>query len=268
MYSPSAQLTECTTSSVSSDSGLSTTSLWIGAAGAGLQSQKAILRGSMAGEQPRVQVLTIETAITSNRDERARENLHHIDPVFHVNGQSTSAQRETNILDDEDESPSVAIVTDSKDTDFKLPILSRQEYSVQSEDAGDGVQLDGTRTHAHVSSSSDQTHIWVKQQQLVSADPYMYNMSDKLEQKIQSGIKNDFLEAEPEQDKDDEFASLALDIDQSIEQLNQLILDLDPEFEPVPTMARGHVTCSTTNGVGLLVGQAKSSQSGKISSVA
>ncbi|XP_060722613.1 si:ch211-191a24.3 isoform X2 [Tachysurus vachellii] len=257
-----AQLTECTTSSVSSDSGLSTTSLCIGAAGAGLQSQKAIPRGSMAGEQPRVQVLTSETAITSNGYERAREIFHHIDPAFHVNGQNTSAQRETNILDDEDESPSVAIVTDSKDTGFKLPILCRQEYSLQSEDAGDVVQLDGTRTHAHVSSSSDQTHIWVKQQQLVSADPYMYNRSDKLEQKIQLGIKNDFLEAEPEQDKDDEFASLALDIDQSIEQLNQLILDLDPEFEPVPTMARGHVTCSTTNGVGFLVGQARSSQSG------
>ncbi|KAG7316664.1 hypothetical protein KOW79_020205 [Hemibagrus wyckioides] len=245
-----AQLTECATSSVSSDSGLSTTSLSIGAAGAGLQSQKATLQVSMAGEPPRAQVLTSEIAIISDGDERATENLHYIDPAFHMNGQSMSEQRETNILDDEDESTSVAIVSDSKETGFKLPVLSRHEYPVQSEDAG----------HTRTPSSSDQTHIWVKQQQLVSVSSYMYNMSDRLEQKVQSGIKNVSFEAEPEA-KDDEFASLALDIDQSIEQLNQLILDLDPEFEPVPTLARGHVTCSTTNGVGYLVGQAKSSQS-------
>ncbi|KAK3516578.1 hypothetical protein QTP70_021967 [Hemibagrus guttatus] len=262
-----AQLTECATSSVSSDSGLSTTSLCTGAAGAGLHSQKATLQGSMAGEPPRAQVLTSEIAITSDGDERATENLHYIDPAFHMNGQSMSAQRETNILDDDDESTSVAIVSDSKETGFKLPVLSRHEYSAQSEDAGDGVLLDDTRTCTHTSSSSDQTHIWVKQQQLVSVSSYMYNMSNRLEQKVQSGINKDSLEAEPEADKDDEFASLALDIDQSIEQLNQLILDLDPEFEPVPTLARGHGTCSTTNGVGYLVGQAKSSQSGKISSV-
>ncbi|XP_053098169.1 tensin-3 isoform X3 [Pangasianodon hypophthalmus] len=263
-----AQLTESTLSSVSSDSGLSTNSLWTGAAGTGLQSQvqKATLRGSMAGEQPRVHVLTSEIAVTSDRDERTTgEIFHHIDPAFHMNGKIMSAQRETHILDDEDEQTSSAIVSDSKETGLKLPVLSRHEYSAQSEDAGDGVHPDDTRTHTRTSPSSDQTHIWVKQQQLVSADSYMYTMPDRLEQKVESGIKNDSLEAEPAADKDDEFASLALDIDQSIEQLNQLILDLDPEFEPVPTLARGHMICSTsvrTNGVGPLVGQAKSSQSG------
>lgn len=260
-----AQLTESTLSSVSSDSGLSANSLCTGAAGAGLQSQvqKATFRGSMAEEQLRVHFLTSEIAIRSDEDERATgENFHYLS--FHMNGKSTSAQRETNILDDEDEHTSAATVSDSKETSLKLPGLSRCEYS--KDDAGDGVHPDNTQTNTSTSSSSDQTHIWVKQQQLVSAGSYMYTIqSDRLEQKVESGIKNDSLEAEPEADKDDEFASLALDIDHSIEQLNQLILDLDPEFEPVPTLARGHMTCSTsvrTNGVGHLVGQAKSSQSG------
>lgn len=264
--SPPAQLTECSPSSVSSDSGLSTNSLCTGAAGPELQSQvqKATLRGSMAGDQPRVHVLTSEIAITGDGDDRATgENCHHLDPAFHM-----SAQRETNILDDKDECTSAAIVADAKRPGLELPVLSRCELSNQSEDAGDRVHLDVTRTHT--SSNSDQTHIWVKQQQLVSNGSYLETMTDRLEQKVKPGIKNDSLEAEPEADKDDEFASLDLDIDQSIEQLNQLILDLDPEFEPVPTMARGHMTCSNsvrTNGVGHLVGQAKSSQSGKISPV-
>lgn len=258
-----AQLPECTLSSMSSDSGLSTNSLWTAAAGT--EVQKTTLRCSMAAEQPHVHVLTSEITITSDRDVRAAgDSFHHIDPAFHVNGKSMSAQRETNILNDEDGCTSAIVVSDSTETDIKLPVLSRCEYSVQSGDAGDGVHPDDTRTRA--SLSSDQTHLWVKQQQLVSPDSYIYNMSDRLEQKAESGNKIDSLE--PNTDKDDEFVSLALDIDQSIEQLNQLILDLDPEFEPVPTLARGHMTCSTsvrTNGVGHLIGQVKSSQSGKIS---
>lgn len=268
--SPSAQLTERALSSVSSDSGLSTNSLWTRAAGAGLQRQ-ATLRDTMAGEQPRVHVLTSEIAITSDGDERARgEIFHHTDPVFHMNGKSTSAQRETNILDDEDERTYAAIASNPKETSLKLPVLSRCAYTAWSEDAGDGAHPDDTWTPTRTSSSNDQTHIWVKQQQLVSADCFIDHMSDRLEHKVEPGMKTDSTEAEPEADKDDEFASLALDIDQSIEQLNQLILDLDPEFEPVPTLARGHTTCSTsvrTNGVGHLVGQATSNQSGNISPV-
>lgn len=249
--SPPAQLTECAPSSVSSDSGLSTTSLWTGAAAsAGLQ--KVSLQSSMAGEQPHVQVLTSEIAITSDKHERATEN-HHIDPAFHMNGQTTSSQQETSILSSD-------IASDSKETGFKFPVLSnKREYSALSEDTGDGVHPDDTL--ARTSSSSDQTHIWVKQQQLVSSNSYMYNMSDKLEQNVHS------LKAEPKADGDDEFDILALDIDQAIEQLNQLILDLDPEFEPVPTLARGHMACTATNGVGCLDGQARSSQFSKIYSL-
>lgn len=259
-------MTECAPSSVSSDSGLSTTSLCIGAAGTGLQSQvqKAMLESSMDEEQPHVQVLSSKISIRSDGDGKERENLYRIDPAFHINGQTTGVQQKNSILDNENKSTFTAVVSDSKETGLTHSVLSRCEYSAKSEeDGGNGVRLEDTRTHT--SSTSDQTHIWVKQQQLVSAGSYMYGMSDRLETKVQSGIKNDFPEAEA--DKDGEFASLALDIDQSIEQLNQLILDLDPEFEPVPTLARGHMTCSTINGVGYVAGQARSSQSGKIYSV-
>ncbi|KAI5090502.1 tensin-3, partial [Silurus meridionalis] len=260
-----AQLTECALSSVSSDSGLSTNSLWTGAAGAGLHSQvqKATFGDSMAGEQPR----SSELAIACDRDERATgEHFHHIDSTsFHLNGKTTSAQRETNILEDEDVYTSAALVSQPKETGLRLAVLSTHEYTSHPEDSADGMNTEDTRTHTHTTSNSNQTHMWVKQQQLVSAGSYIYTMSDRLEHKVEPGIKNSSLVVEPNADKDDEFTSLALDIDQSIEQLNQLILDLDPEFEPVPTLARGHVTCSDSvhaNGVGHLVGQAKSIQSG------
>lgn len=244
---------------MSSNSGLSTTT------GLQSQTQKATLRSSMAGEQSHVRVLTSEIAITCDIDERATGgNFHHMDPDFQMNGNSMSAQRETNILDDGDEGTSAAVVSNSKGTGLKHPVLSTCEYSAQSEDAGDGVHLDDTQTR----TSSNPTHKWVTNEHQVSAGSHMYPMADRLEQKVESGIQNYSMEAEPGADKDDEFASLALDIDQSIEQLNQLILDLDPEFEPVPTLARGHMTCSNslrTNGFGHLVGQAKSNQSGKIS---
>lgn len=40
---------------------------------------------------------------------------------------------------------------------------------------------------------------------------------------------------EPDHKHDEEFSSLTLDIDNSIHQLNQLILDLDPSFVPIAT---------------------------------
>lgn len=57
--------------------------------------------------------------------------------------------------------------------------------------------------------------------------------------------------------RDEEFKSLTMDIDNSIDQLNQLIMDLDPSFTPVPSLAKrngsAHVNGSAAkcpNGVG------------------
>uniref|UniRef100_A0A8C7T8L4 Tensin 3 n=1 Tax=Oncorhynchus mykiss TaxID=8022 RepID=A0A8C7T8L4_ONCMY len=65
----------------------------------------------------------------------------------------------------------------------------------------------------------------------------------------------------------EELASLATDIDESIEQLNQLILDLDPTFIPVPTrhtpLPLALSTSLYTNGNNHTTTHANASQSGK-----
>uniref|UniRef100_A0AAZ3PXG1 C2 tensin-type domain-containing protein n=1 Tax=Oncorhynchus tshawytscha TaxID=74940 RepID=A0AAZ3PXG1_ONCTS len=64
----------------------------------------------------------------------------------------------------------------------------------------------------------------------------------------------------------EELASLATDIDESIEQLNQLILDLDPTFIPVPTrhtpLPFALSTSLYTNGNNHTMTHANASQSG------
>ncbi|XP_036437507.1 tensin-3 isoform X2 [Colossoma macropomum] len=284
--------------SVSSDSGLSSNSQWTGGPVAGLQSghspeertqlQRAITVDNMEGELPHLEVITTELMVARDREKRAAgERSHHLNIAFHVNGETATTERETDILDDENgpsANGSAATAPDSKEADHELPSLSL----AGSVGVGDGVcpasnevyshGVNSTRIHPHSSVPSGfQTHIWVRQQQLVTADTYMYPSSDRLEQKVGVGLNesrgnnstihstSDALEKESEAEKDDEFASLALDIDQSIEQLNQLILDLDPEFEPVPTRARGHIIRSAslhTNGIAHSAGQAKSNQSG------
>ncbi|CDQ94607.1 unnamed protein product [Oncorhynchus mykiss] len=66
----------------------------------------------------------------------------------------------------------------------------------------------------------------------------------------------------------EELASLATDIDESIEQLNQLILDLDPTFIPVPTrhtpLPLALSTSLYTNGNNHTTTHANASQSGQL----
>uniref|UniRef100_W5N638 Tensin 3 n=1 Tax=Lepisosteus oculatus TaxID=7918 RepID=W5N638_LEPOC len=53
--------------------------------------------------------------------------------------------------------------------------------------------------------------------------------------------------------EEDSPASLAMDIDQSIEQLNQLIMDLDPTFVPIPTRSNSVKREGTGQDLGLLL---------------
>lgn len=198
----------------------------------------------------------------------------------HLNGEALFVERETDIIDDDDDitTPNAA-VSDSKDTlsSKELSGLSSGECqnSIQSDDCQSGnVSSSNTLIHSSVPAGY-QTHIWVKQQQSVSqSTSYTHTPSDRYKEEMElhrgaskpSLPDNGFPEAQSEPDKDDEFATLALDIDQSIEQLNQLILDLDPDFEPIPTQARNHMTRSAsphTNGKTHSDGRAKSHQSGK-----
>ncbi|XP_051501564.1 tensin-3-like isoform X3 [Myxocyprinus asiaticus] len=276
------------TNSLSSDSGLSSSSQWTGGLVSGLQVsysseeqtqlQRAIPGLRMEEEPPSPGITRPDPKAISCRD-AAFDNSRHL------NGEAMFKERETDIIDDDDDIPTpndaIAAVSDSKETlssREKSGLSSlrgeqRCQNSVQS-DVGQGVNSSNTLTRTSVSTGY-QTHIWVKQQQSVSTSSYTHTPSDRLEGREEMELckgaskpslpGNGFPEAQSEADKNDEFATLALDIDQSIEQLNQLILDLDPEFEPVPTQARGHMTRSAslhTNGKMHSGGRAKDMQSG------
>ncbi|XP_073705058.1 tensin-3-like [Garra rufa] len=96
------------------------------------------------------------------------------------------------------------------------------------------------------------TQTWVHQQQLVAAQQYSYlPEEDAVEERFHNNIQELLPKAavqnscpsspaisqnqDVDKKHDDEFSSLTLDIDNSIHQLNQLILDLDPTFVPIPT---------------------------------
>ncbi len=205
-----------------------------------------------------------------------KANQAKFDHSSHLNGETMFIERETDIIDDDH-----AIITPHSTLYSKgMSGLSSGECqnSVQSDDCQSeappaifrGANSSNTLSHSSVPSGY-QTHIWVKQQQ----STYMHT-SDRLEHREEMELRkgeskpslpdNGFPEMQSEPDKDDEFAILALDADQSIKQLNQLILDLDPDFEPIPTQARSHMTRSAsllTNGKTHSVGRAKSLQSGK-----
>ncbi|KAL2097274.1 hypothetical protein ACEWY4_006481 [Coilia grayii] len=112
------------------------------------------------------------------------------------------------------------------------------------------------------------THSWVQQQQMVAAQQYSYLSEDVAEAPATDGYRHgdergssplspepaiatatveqgngtDVVVAEApvsqaavDKSRDEEFNSLTVDIDNSIDQLNQLIMDLDPTFVPIPT---------------------------------
>ncbi|XP_076828075.1 tensin-3 isoform X2 [Brachyhypopomus gauderio] len=100
------------------------------------------------------------------------------------------------------------------------------------------------------------TQTWVQQQQMVTAPHYSYLPEEgggveascylMEKQAVPNKTTSDErlgtspnLQASPgpenEKTRDEEFNSLTVDIDNSIDQLNRLILDLDPTFVPIPT---------------------------------
>ncbi|XP_026879620.2 tensin-3 isoform X2 [Electrophorus electricus] len=281
--------------SVSSDSDLSSNLQWTRGLDASHSlkelphTQRPVAGHNMEDEQPPLGLVRAESLVAGDGDTRCSE------ATFHFNGKTASPERETDILDDEDghvPRDTAAPGPGSKETDQEVLALSSLACKescpcsvIQAERIGERESavfgrgnhgMNSTRFLMHSSVVSGiQTDMWVKQQQLVSASSHRCTPSDGLDQRVEaeleSGRSNSTLpascspDAKLEAEKDDEFASLALDIDQSIEQLNQLILDLDPEFEPVPTRARNHMTRSAslhTNGIGHSAGQAKFMHSG------
>lgn len=265
------------TRSLSSDSGLSSASQWTGGQVSGLhisyssEDQTQVhkpIPGPGMEEEPPFPGITRRDRLPANPSQPPFSNSSHL------NGETMFIERETDIIDDDDIPTPInviAAISQSKDTreTFGLSSLRGEQNSVLSDVGQGGAGINTSNTHTSVSTGY-QTHVWVKQQQSVSGGSYTHTPSDRLEQRDvthRDANKRSFPDnGFPEGDKDDEFATLALDIDHSIEQLNQLILDLDPEFEPIPTKARSDMTRSASlhsNGKMHSGGWSKAQQSGK-----
>ncbi|XP_066537226.1 tensin-3-like [Hoplias malabaricus] len=283
--------------SASSDSGLSSTSLWTergpvsGSKSAGpSQQEKAELNRLLSGfgiDEPQADD-GMEPSSTS------REVLHH--PSVHANGNVRPKDRETDILDDEvlmsghdlrsvdslgtlsssyHKSSQNSLLSDGfcspggvEDTPHHTP-AAMEEYERAYAEARrnclakrtvslpvNSTSNSGSRAQLFRQGSYS-TQTWVRQQQMVAAPHYSYLPEEvgveetfhRDKQDIPPKMTSDnqavtcsgtsSLKVSPSQDRDkshdEEFNSLTVDIDNSIDQLNQLILDLDPTFVPIPT---------------------------------
>ncbi|XP_035509747.1 tensin-3-like [Morone saxatilis] len=236
--------------SASSDSGLSVASQ--GRAGAGHKRGAAGDKSTLAGKlvagvdfeiaQPLLEVMT-ELAASGGEGEVAGDESGL---GLTINGEASSSERETDILDDDDEVAASGLDMPS----------SSSICSLSSEN------LPGTQTEYS-------TRSWVQQQQmvevvtddyldvdggarlkrvrkekpppLVAPDTPLRGMSSR--EAVQRGPVDDdgmhngqsVSTTLASSCQEEDLASLNTDIDESIEQLNQLILDLDPTFVPVPT---------------------------------
>ncbi|XP_039984327.1 tensin-3-like isoform X1 [Xiphias gladius] len=199
-----------------------------------------------------------------------------------INGEASSSERETDILDDEDELADVAASA--------LDVQSSSSFcSLSSEN------LPETQRSAQTECS---THYWVRRQQMVDvvSDNYFEVDAEERASRVRkerqpppvapdtplrgSSSREAVQRGQVDEDgtrnltqnaanthntqsahtahnsshQEDDLASLTTDIDDSIEQLNQLILDLDPTFVPVPVPSRcaplSRSASLHTNGVG------------------
>ncbi|XP_059197026.1 si:ch211-191a24.3 isoform X2 [Centropristis striata] len=240
--------------SASSDSGLSVASQGRSAAGqrrgaAGdkcAQARRLFPGVDFEIAQPLLEVMTELVACGRGEGEMTADEsgLGHT-----LNGEASSSERETDILDDEDEVNGEAAAASDLPSSSSICSLSSEN-------------LPESQRPAEYS-----THSWVQQQQitdtylqadgeerptrgrkerpppLVAPDTPPRGLSSReavqrgpgdedsdVTHNIQSGSTTHTSSCQEE-----DLSSLTSDIDESIEQLNQLILDLDPTFIPVPT---------------------------------
>lgn len=245
------------TPSASSDSGLSVASQ--GRTGAGHKSgpaweKSAQIRKLVTGldfeiAQPLLEVMA-ELAANGEGGISGNESEFGLT----VNGEALSGERETDILDDEDEIDGEAASAVDLPSSSSICSLSsdslpgtQTEYSTQSwvqqqqvdvitkkDPAADGGQrlsrvrkgrpppLVAPDAPSRGTSSREAVQRGTVDKDGTQNTHVMHN--------VQS-LNNTHMSS----CEDDDLASLTTDIDESIEQLNQLILDLDPTFIPVPT---------------------------------
>ncbi|KAK5919602.1 hypothetical protein CgunFtcFv8_023478 [Champsocephalus gunnari] len=310
--------------SVSSDSGLSSTSLWADRPTPvpAINTNTITIRPNHGpSQQEKVQLKRLlsgfgleETSLEEMGDQGPRVGIQQIVPAqVHINGITRPRERETDILDDE-----VITGHDLHSVDSLGTLSSSCHKSSQNSLLSDGFGSPGgeeqhnqiqhhlhhhpapphmeeyerayaetkrgclnTRSNTVASANpsgapmpkqhvyrqgSYSTQSWVRQQQMVAAQQFIYMPEDGNETERYQGNKQgssspkaglptekqaptrdmatDALRnTEPHKEqatmnnnnnnkRDEEFKSLTIDIDNSIDQLNQLIMDLDPTFMP------------------------------------
>lgn len=176
-------------------------------------------------------------------------------PHMLLNGRARQKERETDILDDEVSRHDLHSL-DSLGT-LSSSCHKSSQNSLLSDGFGSPARAEEPVTapppHMYLNSgystlnSGYSTQTWVHQQQMVAALQYSYlPEEDAVEERFHNHTQDTsrhttvanispLVPERPQTDKkhDEEFSSLTLDIDNSIHQLNQLILDLDPTFLPV-----------------------------------
>uniref|UniRef100_A0A8C4ZFV8 Tensin 3 n=1 Tax=Gadus morhua TaxID=8049 RepID=A0A8C4ZFV8_GADMO len=271
--------------SASSDSGLSSTSLWTdrpAPPGQGpSRHEKAELNRLLSG-------FGLEEPSLEEMDDRGDRPPAH---QAHVNGDPGPGERETDILDDEvmmtghdlhsvDSlgTNSLLFTTLGRSSGTTTRLGGASWQTVANSVGVGGPQCSGAWRRRRVAQQqqlfrqgSYSTHSWVRQQQMVAAQQFGYVLACKPGSSPPSRWRNPVFRQgrdgpEPQEDPDDdddeldgddgngagiedcrpatsnnnnncsrdeEFKSLTVDIDNSIDQLNQLIMDLDPTFMPV-----------------------------------
>ncbi|XP_018616201.2 tensin 3-2 isoform X2 [Scleropages formosus] len=293
--------------SASSDSGLSSTSVRTGRGPS--RQERAALQRLLSGFGLEAPALPKEMEEQRGPGPGAGGGHHVVPAQMHTNGEG---ERETDILDDEAPAHDLhsvdSIGTLSSSEGLHCQPLGRcgchqsSQNSLLSDGFGglapatadlgfgsdDNERDRGPGYTTQVALTTPQafgqggyfTQTWVRQQQMVAAQQYVYPPADGEVQfqrekpglaspktspvapntpirgsssreatlRAGGGGLGDPNVQETSLSKDDELASLTVDIDQSIDQLNQLIMDLDPTFVPIPTQTslvrregRGHV---------------------------
>ena len=163
-----------------------------------------------------------------------------------LNGEASSSERETDILDDEDEADEAAASALEEPSSSGVCSLNstRSWVQQQMEDvAGDNdLDMDAQRTLSRGRAERppplvvpDTPPRGISSSQAVHRGPLDEGGAHNLRQHTDD--TRNAQSAHTTQSSslhEDDLASLTTDVDESIEQLNQLILDLDPTFVPVP----------------------------------
>ncbi|XP_041862669.1 tensin-3 [Melanotaenia boesemani] len=237
--------------SASSDSGLSVASQ--GLTGAkqwrGAKQDKCIQTGKLiSGEnfEPTQTLLEVMTELASFGGGEGEMAGDEFGLGHNINGEASSSERETDILDDEDEletDPALGMPSSSSicslSSETQRPsqaeystcswVCQQQMVDVVTDDflAVDGARRSGKAMKERAPDTPPRgpsSREAVQRGSMDEHDSHVANSTYSMQ-----SAKN------PSSCQEDELASLTTDIDESIEQLNQLILDLDPTFVPVPT---------------------------------